>query len=111
MKPWMTWLKLYQSAMCCEFCELATAPCQSLISPQRQIGARPISHRTAAASAMMAAILTQCCRLMPIRSEEHTSELQSLMRISYAVFCSKKKTTHTSTTQHTKKPKTQHARE
>src|SRR3546814_9402879 len=30
-----------------------------------------------------------------MRSEEHTSELQSLMRISYAVFCSKKKTTHT----------------
>src|SRR3546814_5767469 len=28
---------------------------------------------------------------MPIRSEEHTSELQSLMRISYAVFCLKKK--------------------
>src|SRR3546814_4676375 len=28
------------------------------------------------------------------RSEEHTSELQSLMRISYAVFCSKKKRTH-----------------
>src|SRR3546814_3424645 len=27
------------------------------------------------------------------RSEEHTSELQSLMRISYAVFCSKKKLT------------------
>src|SRR3546814_2846716 len=29
---------------------------------------------------------------MIIRSEEHTSELQSLMRISYAVFCLKKKT-------------------
>src|SRR3546814_3569766 len=29
----------------------------------------------------------------PTRSEEHTSELQSLMRISYAVFCLKKKTT------------------
>src|SRR3546814_8080764 len=28
-----------------------------------------------------------------MRSEEHTSELQSLMRISYAVFCLKKKTT------------------
>src|SRR3546814_1774793 len=28
---------------------------------------------------------------MAIRSEEHTSELQSLMRISYAVFCLKKK--------------------
>src|SRR3546814_2848044 len=33
------------------------------------------------------------------RSEEHTSELQSLMRISYAVFCLKKKTTkHTPST-------------
>src|SRR3546814_4081274 len=30
------------------------------------------------------------------RSEEHTSELQSLMRISYAVFCLKKKKTNTS---------------
>src|SRR3546814_1225491 len=32
------------------------------------------------------------------RSEEHTSELQSLMRISYAVFCLKKKNTTTHTT-------------
>src|SRR3546814_4861997 len=32
------------------------------------------------------------------RSEEHTSELQSLMRISYAVFCLKKKTTNTTDT-------------
>src|SRR3546814_8870539 len=30
------------------------------------------------------------------RSEEHTSELQSLMRISYAVFCLKKKNSNTS---------------
>src|SRR3546814_14335672 len=29
--------------------------------------------------------------MLPARSEEHTSELQSLMRISYAVFCLKKK--------------------
>src|SRR3546814_6753114 len=36
-----------------------------------------------------------CARPQPcgLRSEEHTSELQSLMRISYAVFCSKKKNT------------------
>src|SRR3546814_10234959 len=34
------------------------------------------------------------------RSEEHTSELQSLMRISYAVFCLKKKKKNT----HTKQP-------
>src|SRR3546814_1598002 len=32
------------------------------------------------------------------RSEEHTSELQSLMRISYAVFCLKKKKKNTTTT-------------
>src|SRR3546814_7625548 len=32
------------------------------------------------------------------RSEEHTSELQSLMRISYAVFCLKKKISHKSKT-------------
>src|SRR3546814_9973478 len=34
------------------------------------------------------------------RSEEHTSELQSLMRISYAVFCLKKKTNYTTKPQH-----------
>src|SRR3546814_4140782 len=35
--------------------------------------------------------LRPSCRLNVSRSEEHTSELQSLMRISYAVFCLKKK--------------------
>src|SRR3546814_7603742 len=37
--------------------------------------------------------ITEPDRLMVDRSEEHTSELQSLMRISYAVFCLKKKKT------------------
>src|SRR3546814_10509429 len=38
----------------------------------------------------------------PVRSEEHTSELQSLMRISYAVFCLKKKNRRrTRTSEHT----------
>src|SRR3546814_10516417 len=38
--------------------------------------------------------------LLVVRSEEHTSELQSLMRISYAVFCLKKKNKkHTQTIQ------------
>src|SRR3546814_1411328 len=36
--------------------------------------------------------------LMGMRSEEHTSELQSLMRISYAVFCLKKKKQNTELT-------------
>src|SRR3546814_10754613 len=34
-------------------------------------------------------------KIVELRSEEHTSELQSLMRISYAVFCLKKKKTST----------------
>src|SRR3546814_3945521 len=43
-----------------------------------------LSHGLVAA----VAVLIIAC---PCRSEEHTSELQSLMRISYAVFCLKKK--------------------
>src|SRR3546814_7053586 len=44
-------------------------------------------------------------RYIAQRSEEHTSELQSLMRISYAVFCLKKKTNKTiaNNTAHTHK--------
>src|SRR3546814_10741971 len=34
----------------------------------------------------------RCPFAVPVRSEEHKSELQSLMRISYAVFCLKKNT-------------------
>src|SRR3546814_8393097 len=41
------------------------------------------------------------------RSEEHTSELQSLMRISYAVFCLTKKTIYINNTNYTKCPTTQ----
>src|SRR3546814_1758952 len=57
--------------------------------------------RTAADHALQVVISTELqkfghlpdIRLDAVRSEEHTSELQSLMRISYAVFCLKKKKT------------------
>src|SRR3546814_4711160 len=39
----------------------------------------------------VAQLFDQALDCTPARSEEHTSELQSLMRISYAVFCLKKK--------------------
>src|SRR3546814_1034552 len=42
---------------------------------------------------------TELTRQLGERSEEHTSELQSIMRISYAVFCLKKKTERQITTQ------------
>src|SRR3546814_2710415 len=49
---------------------------------------RPLPHRTGQ--------VRPCREEIPAkRSEEHTSELQSLMRISYAVFCLKKKNTYT----------------
>src|SRR3546814_1872311 len=38
-------------------------------------------------SHIIAENVQNCCRHRHCRSEEHTSELQSLMRISYAVFC------------------------
>src|SRR3546814_3860181 len=44
--------------------------------------------------------VVQICNVLEVpmqRSEEHTSELQSLMRISYAVFCLKKKNRHNNT--------------
>src|SRR3546814_4385105 len=40
---------------------------------------------------VLAAVGSRASRQLHLRSEEHTSELQSLMRISYAVFCLKKK--------------------
>src|SRR3546814_9973951 len=44
-----------------------------------------------AAASNLGQMLVKICAKDGIRSEEHTSELQSLMRISYAVFCLKKK--------------------
>src|SRR3546814_6078068 len=46
------------------------------------------------AAITVALVLGATVERMKFRSEEHTSELQSLMRISYSVFCFKKKTKH-----------------
>src|SRR3546814_7564324 len=64
-----------------------------LIPPARRLG-RP---RRTALRAVVDAIFYV---LTTGRSEEHTSELQSLMRISYAVFCLKKKNTFASVTEY-----------
>src|SRR3546814_1058931 len=61
----------------------------------------PFAYYTALAGGLMALVIWLT------RSEEHTSELQSLMRISYAVFCLQKKTInyneYNSTTYHVHK--------
>src|SRR3546814_2615537 len=51
------------------------------------------SHSTSPET-MGRAVLASAAISALVRSEEHTSELQSLMRISYAVFCLKKKITN-----------------
>src|SRR3546814_8401988 len=73
-------------------------------SPTAASGRRPISPASRAASrrhrcrarrstrsGMASSRGARASKIQPTRSEEHTSELQSLMRISYAVFCFKKK--------------------
>src|SRR3546814_6861095 len=54
-------------------------------------GVSPFSNLTATFAAAAATISEGFEIVLYWRSEEHTSELQSLMRISYAVFCLKKK--------------------
>src|SRR3546814_3171745 len=61
--------------------------------------AAAVGFRSSLLASVMAAICFGSMRVNSgvygrMRSEEHTSELQSLMRISYAVFCLKKKNTH-----------------
>src|SRR3546814_5593164 len=81
----------------------------SLAGPQLRLVARCADnlHRQQAAAQLVAVVHARgvllpdiaalgkadAVQLHRIRSEEHTSELQSLMRISYAVFCLKKKHT------------------
>src|SRR3546814_2317391 len=49
------------------------------------------ADKALARAAAASTVATGTCMTAWVRSEEHTSELQSLMRISYAVFCLKKK--------------------
>src|SRR3546814_3645691 len=56
-------------------------------------GVEPFAGRTDPAYVKMLQMYPKSVGIYFARSEEHTSELQSLMRISYAVFCLKKKNT------------------
>src|SRR3546814_4801145 len=73
--------------------EAKSAAVRVAVSPgEQRICARPPGLRTVTASGRSGCRATRSTRrLRHWRSEEHTSELQSLMRISYAVFCLKKK--------------------
>src|SRR3546814_3736142 len=71
---------------------LFDAHVRALAHSQWQASAQRVELKAGDALALMdGARQWDIVHLDPMRSEEHTSELQSLMRISYAVFCLKKK--------------------
>src|SRR3546814_9281959 len=76
-----------QSALTLRICPDAVSPRDAITGIERTLSA-----------AWMPSVCTFATLPTRPRSEEHTSELQSLMRISYAVFClKKKKSTHAKT--------------
>src|SRR3546814_6045109 len=88
-------LSKYQTAMPCETCHGARLKPEALAV---KIAGEDISMSTRRSVVdALGFFSTLPTRLndQQNRSEEHTSELQSLMRISYAVFCLKKKKTKT----------------
>src|SRR3546814_4161969 len=100
---WTAWLGFPSGQSCvrtaahCGDSAQFSAACQlARLEDAARTAARDPSHRLSLDSDRRGA--ARCCRnhaFYPAngghRSEEHTSELQSLMRISYAVFCLKKK--------------------
>src|SRR3546814_10506839 len=75
---------------------LLDAPCSAtgIFRRHPDVLHRVEPRQIAEMAALQTDLLARAARWVKPRSEEHTSELQSLMRISYAVFCLKKKTTH-----------------
>src|SRR3546814_9212780 len=65
------------------------------IAARTHAGAAYLHASSAARPATAIAVLVIGGLVVGVRSEEHTSELQSLMSISYAVFCLQKKTIKT----------------
>src|SRR3546814_9690150 len=85
-------LEICRSALVIEIGKLSVADFLEVSEPGDTIGPMVI---------ISTFTTTGRCPTKPLfRSEEHTSELQSLMRISYAVFCLKKSTTHLRRTIH-----------
>src|SRR3546814_10725848 len=80
----------------------ALADEQALRAAERELMIGEMAHRMKNAFARIGALARITLRESTSRSEEHTSELQSLMRISYAVFCLKKKKEQKITSPHSK---------
>src|SRR3546814_1378781 len=79
----------YIAMDCTNHRHASAGPGRSGTAPRPTLHLLPHAHRMVSAFALF--VLATMSAVLP-RSEEHTSELQSLMRISYAVFCLKKNT-------------------
>src|SRR3546814_5803559 len=94
MTSFLRYPKRFQMAFCSIGASIAPASARSLTKHRWH---SPHTRRRVDISSIsdFLHLVAKCERkktsLMGFRSEEHTSELQSLMRISYAVFCLKKK--------------------
>src|SRR3546814_4037061 len=95
--PYTTRFRSRQAAAVAAASEQATANVQTVASAAEELSSSiaEIARQVAQSSQIAGQAVTEAERtnvqVQGLRSEEHTSELQSLMRISYAVFCSKKK--------------------
>src|SRR3546814_5983104 len=69
------------------FCDVIESKLENIAPSTRE----PILHEVSAVKMRAFSALLRAMGAYLTRSEEHTSELQSLMRISYSVFCLKKK--------------------
>src|SRR3546814_7721391 len=84
---------LFRSVRSCPAPRVSTEP--KLIASKRRLPQLPLRIVIVTSSGhppLITCFDSRCTGRDASRSEEHTSELQSLMRISYAVFCLKKKT-------------------
>src|SRR3546814_1518580 len=88
-----------------------TAPAigSTFVSPTSKPQSSIIGRRNAVSigqggSRRLSVAILRSRQVSTTRSEEHTSELQSLMRISYAVFCLKKKKTQKTTNSQSNNP-------
>src|SRR3546814_5184442 len=88
-------LGLHHAGLYCEDYDVQRAACLAsgaeLAFEGLMMGAKTCYLDTTKTLGFMTELITANPVAAAVRSEEHTSELQSLMRISYAVFCLKKK--------------------
>src|SRR3546814_6746932 len=85
--PYTTLFRSYRAGLCCANSPKLASSMSPCLSFSISVSPTPSSTNSPANSPLTNRIRPK----KPSRSEEHTSELQSLMRISYAVFCLKKK--------------------